>query len=111
MRCGHFQPQQAAQLSGNYVALLDESIQIGREKLLLLLGIKIEAGQSYCQPLCAEDVTVLGLEVQPSWTGQAVAAFLGRSYAQRQWAEQPRPTPVGSLCKSLPAKSGPRSRG
>lgn len=79
MRCGHFQLQQAARLSGDYVALLDESIQIGREKLLLLLGFKIEAGQSHCQPLRAEDVTVLGLEVQPSWTGQAVAAFLARS--------------------------------
>ena len=79
MRCGHFQLQQAAQLSGDYVALLDESIQIGREKLLLLLGVKIEAGSSHCQPLRAEDVTVLGLEVQPSWPGEAVAGFLARS--------------------------------
>jgi len=29
--------------------------------------------------LRAEDVTVLGLEVQPSWTGEAVAGFLARS--------------------------------
>lgn len=79
MRCGLFQLHGAAQLSGNYVALLDESIQIGREKLLLLLGVKIEDDRSHCAPLRAEDVTVLGLEVQSSWTGQAVADFLGRS--------------------------------
>lgn len=79
MRCGFFQLQQAAQLSGNYVALLDESIQIGREKLLLLLGIKLATDSSHCAPLRAEDVTVLGMEVQSSWTGQAVADFLSRS--------------------------------
>jgi len=79
MRCGHFQLQQAAQLSGNYVALLDESIQIGREKLLLLLGVKIEAGHSHCQPLRTDDVAVLGLEVQSSWTGKEVAGFLTRN--------------------------------
>lgn len=79
MRCGLFKLQQAAQLSGNYVALLDESIQLGREKLLLLLGVKIEADRSHCAPLRAEDVTVLGMEIQSSWTGQAVADFLSRS--------------------------------
>lgn len=79
MRCGHFQLQQVAQLSGNYIALLDESIQIGREKLLLLLGIKIEADRSHCQPLRADDVTVLGLEVQSSWTGKDIADFLTRN--------------------------------
>lgn len=79
MRCGLFQLQQATHLSGNYVALLDESIQIGREKLLLLLGVKIASDRSHCAPLRAEDVTVLGLEIQSSWTGQAVADFLGRS--------------------------------
>lgn len=79
MRCGHFKLQQAAQLSGNYVALLDESIQIGREKLLLLLGVKIEADRSHCQPLCIDEVTVLGLEVQSSWTGEEVADFLTRT--------------------------------
>lgn len=78
-RCGLFQLQQTRQLSGNYVALLDESIQIGREKLLLLLGVKLEADRSGCQPLRADDVTVLGMEVQSSWTGEAVADFLGRS--------------------------------
>lgn len=79
MRCGYFQLQQVAALSGNYVALLDESIQIGREKLLLLLGVKLEADRSQCAPLRAEDVTVLGMEIQSSWTGQAVADFLSRS--------------------------------
>lgn len=79
MRCGHFELEQAAKLQGHYVALLDESIQIGREKLLLLLGVKIETDRSHCQALRADDVTVLGLEVQTSWTGEAIADFLTRS--------------------------------
>ena len=79
MRCGHYQLQGAAALSGDYVALLDESIQIGREKLLLLLGVKIETDRSHCQPPRVEDLTVLGLEVQASWTAAAVVDFLTRS--------------------------------
>lgn len=46
---------------------------------MLLLGVKLAKDRSHYRPLRADDVTVLGLEVQSSWTGQAVADFLGRS--------------------------------
>ncbi len=67
------------------MGIIDESIQIGREKLLLLLGVKIEDTSSLAAPLKMEDVEVLGLAVQTSWTGTSVAEFIGRrlrSYPQ-----------------------------
>ena len=69
-------------LSGDYVAILDESIQIGKEKLILMLGVPIKEGQSYCKPLSSQDVVVLGMEVQTSWTGEAIAQFINRRLAQ-----------------------------
>jgi hypothetical protein len=55
---------------GNYVAILDESIQIGREKL--------QEDRSIAAPLTSHDVEVLGLEVQQSWTGDNITDFMHR---------------------------------
>lgn len=58
----------ARDLQGDYVVIIDESIQIVKEKLLLMLGIKVAPGQCYSAPLCGADAEVLGIEVQNSWT-------------------------------------------
>jgi hypothetical protein len=81
-RCGLHALRYSKNLSGDYVAILDESIQIGKEKLLLMLGVPIKEGQSYCQALTSQDVVVLGMEVQTSWTGEAIAAFITRRISQ-----------------------------
>ncbi len=78
LRCGLWQLNYATDKTGNYVAILDESIQIGREKLLLLLGVKLRDDRSLAAPLTSQDVEVLGLEVQQSWTGDEVADFMRR---------------------------------
>ncbi|MCB9350856.1 MAG: hypothetical protein H6573_25605 [Lewinellaceae bacterium] len=39
-------------------------------------------------PLCIEDVSVLGMEVQSSWTGAAVADFIRRNM-RLQYRSQP----------------------
>lgn len=64
--------------TGRYVAILDESIQIGREKCLLLLGIKLREDRSQFAPLNIADAEVLGVEVQSSWTAKEVEAFMRR---------------------------------
>jgi len=79
LRCGLYQLQQTTDKAGHYVAILDESIQIGREKLLLMLGVKIQDNQSRCAPLTGSDIEVLGLEVQQSWTGESIAEFIRRN--------------------------------
>ena len=78
-RCGLYQLEHAAHKAGEYVAILDESIQIGREKLLLMLGVKIEDSRSHSAPLTGADVEVLGVEVQQSWTGEDIADFIRRN--------------------------------
>lgn len=78
VRLGLAQLQQTAEYRGEYIGLLDESIQIGAEKLLLFLGLRVDHDQRRGRPLRRQDVRVLGLEVQSSWTGVHVAEFLLR---------------------------------
>ena len=78
LRCGYHALQYTRDPKGDYIVIIDESIQIGKEKLLLMLGVKADANRSYCAPLSGQDVEVLGLEVQTSWTGELVADFIKR---------------------------------
>lgn len=76
LRCGYYALEYTRDLQGDYVVIIDESIQIGKEKLLLMLGVKVDAGQCYSAPLCGLDAEVLGMEVQNSWTGPFIARFI-----------------------------------
>lgn len=49
-----------------WVLIIDESIAIGREKLLLFLGVNL-ARYSFAKPLSFSDVEVLGLAISRSW--------------------------------------------
>lgn len=81
-RCGLHALKLTHGLKGEYVGILYASIQIGKEQLLLLLGVKADA-ISHERALCIEDVSVLGMEVQSSWTGAAVADFIRRNMCLR----------------------------
>lgn len=81
-RCGLHALKLTHGLKGEYVGVLDASIQIGKEQLLLLLGVKADAAP-HGRALCIEDVSVLGMEVQSSWTGAAVADFIWRNMRLR----------------------------
>ena len=61
---------------GDFVGFIDESIQIGREKLLLFLAVRIDVLSSLYRPLTMEDVVVLGAEVRSSWKAPQVAEFI-----------------------------------
>lgn len=76
MSCGLSVLNGGSKLSGQYTLIVDESVQIGKEKLLLLLGLPNRLHQSQCAALRHEDVEVLGMSVQTSWTGQKIAAFI-----------------------------------
>ncbi|MCB0611740.1 MAG: hypothetical protein KDC75_00480 [Phaeodactylibacter sp.] len=58
-----------------WVLIIDESIAIGREKLLLFLGVNL-AAYSFGQPLSFEDVEVLGLAISRSWKAPEIQAQL-----------------------------------
>jgi len=76
MRTGYFTLSQTKDLRGDYLAIIDESIQIGKEKLLLLLGVHIPRDCCRTQALKMQEVEILGLEVQSSWTGDGIASFI-----------------------------------
>jgi len=82
-RCGLHALNLTKTITGEYVAIIDASIQIGKEQLLLLLGVKAELAASLNRPLTIADVEVMGMEVQSSWTGQEVSAFLTSSLRDR----------------------------
>lgn len=76
MKCGLFAMEQSNQMGEQLTVIMDESIQIGKEKLLLLLGFPNTMHQTQCGELCHSDVRVLGMAVRTSWTGNAIAGFL-----------------------------------
>lgn len=82
-RCGLHALGLTKSLTGEYVAIIDASIQIGKEQLLLLLGVKAEMAARLDRPLTMADVVVLNMEVQSSWLGSEVKDFVDRCLAAR----------------------------
>lgn len=78
LRAGLYQLNLSAeQRNGSYVGILDESISLGGEKLLLLLGVKVPPGGTLTMgPLSHEDVEVLAMQVSPSWKAEQITEFL-----------------------------------
>ena len=60
----------------SYAGVVDESMMIGSEKLLVTLAVP-SAHQG--RPLCHDDVSVLGMSVSTSWTGEGVNAQLEKA--------------------------------
>lgn len=56
---------------GDYVLILDESVEIGKEHLLLQLAVPISQ-QSPLEALSLQDVKVLDLSVQTSWKADQI---------------------------------------
>ena len=53
-----------------YCIILDESMVIGQERMMLVLGLRAaKEGQT---AVCLPDVRILAMEVKPSWTGEDV---------------------------------------
>lgn len=75
-RFGLFVLHQTKDLSGKYVAIVDESIQIGKEKLLLVLGYPTALEAHSIAPLSHDQVEVLGMQVKSSWTAEQVTEMV-----------------------------------
>lgn len=87
LRSGLYLLEYGKAKSGDYVGIIDESIQIGKEKLLLFLGVRLSPDQSLAAPLTMADTEVLGMEVQQSWTGEEVSDFIADRLAHHQGIE------------------------
>jgi hypothetical protein len=60
-----------------YARVIDESMMIGSEKLLLFLGVK--SGKERAGSLRYEDVKVLDISVRPSWDTEAAKSVLEKT--------------------------------
>lgn len=78
LRAGLYELKRSAdERHGNYVGILDESISLGGEKLLLLLGVKIPPDGIFDLGLLNHaDVEVLAMQVNPGWTAEQIGEFL-----------------------------------
>jgi hypothetical protein len=65
--------------AGDWVVLIDHTIQLGRHKCLLVLGLPLAALRATGYALQHQQVTVLALEVMSRSTGEQVAAVLRRA--------------------------------
>lgn len=75
-RLGLFELRGGAAKHGEYLTIIDESIQIGCEKVLLVLGVKLPADRSHAAALRFDEVEVLGLQVAQSWKADQVQDFI-----------------------------------
>ena len=67
LRAGLYQLQESArERTGRFAAIMDESISLGGEKLLLTLGVRLTDGVFDEQrPLSHQDVEVLAMQISP----------------------------------------------
>lgn len=73
---GHYQLHRPKQSADDWVILLDESVQFGQNKLLVVYGIR-QSQLDFSRPLNYQDLSTLALRSKSSWNGQAIRQVLG----------------------------------
>lgn len=81
LRAGLYQLKTSAEdRSGHFAGILDESISLGGEKLLLFQGVNLSSRDpDRKQPLTGQDVEVLAMQVSPSWQAEGVERYLNEA--------------------------------
>ena len=72
---GHHQLRQSRDFSGEWVLILDESVQFGQNKLLVIYGIR-QDHIDFTRPLRFSDLVPLTVACRSSWTGEAIYEHL-----------------------------------
>jgi len=62
---------------GEYILIADESIAMGRERLLVLLLVRVDEQSRIC-PLQMADVSVLHLEARSTWGGADISSIINQ---------------------------------
>ena len=63
---------------GNYALIIDESVSIGQEKILLILGVPLSDQYSRIAPLNMQEVEVLHVGSRTSWKGCEMSSIIDR---------------------------------
>jgi hypothetical protein len=75
IKTGHYQLNQGAKRTEKWVLWVDESVLLGQERVLLILGCP-EKSFDFKTPLRQNAVEVLSVSVQSSWKGEEIAQKL-----------------------------------
>jgi len=70
-KLGYYRVFEKPSSSGDWVIIIDESITVGQQKMLLILGVNL-ADYKFGQAVKFEDVEVLDFGIQKSWKGEAI---------------------------------------
>jgi len=74
-KLGYYQLKTKKEKSEDWIIILDESIQIGKEKILMIFGIR-EKDIDFTRPLVLQDLLPLEEKVSASWTSEEISKIL-----------------------------------
>lgn len=74
-KLGYYRLEQAPDYTQEWVVFLDESVSLGKQKLLLILGMSLDQYKFGHAPSFA-DTQVLYIGIKPSWKGEQIAKIL-----------------------------------
>lgn len=74
-KVGYHQLMKPKDKADDWIIIIDESIQIGREKILMLLGIR-ENNVDFSRPLRFQDMVPIKELVNTSWSGEEIQSIL-----------------------------------
>ena len=72
---GHYELNRPKQEGGDWVVILDESIQFGQNKLLVVYGVR-QRDIDFSRPLNYQDLSTLALISKSTWSGQDIKETL-----------------------------------
>ncbi len=71
-KIGYYQIQSVKEKADDWIIILDESIGIGQEKLLVVLGIR-QCNIDFSRPLKLQDMEPITVKSREKWTGEDIA--------------------------------------
>lgn len=75
LKLGYDQIQKVSPSSEQWVIIVDESVLVGRQRMVLVVGIAMSQ-YAFKKALSFEEVQILSLGLQSSWKGQDIARLL-----------------------------------
>jgi hypothetical protein len=74
-KIGYYQLTKAKKMSDDWIIIPDHSIQLGQEKLFVVLGIR-ESEIDFSRPMQYQDLTPLLITSRNNWTGEIIKDYL-----------------------------------
>lgn len=81
-KCGIYRVQKTRDLKGEYVIYVDESITFGSEKMLLIIGVNLEA-VNFERALVHSDMSVLYVGASNEWKGHQIKKVIEKIAADK----------------------------